>query len=200
MENQITEIAQRIRTMREILEISPETMAEQLGISIEDYREYESGHRDFSFTFLYGCAKIFGIDLVELITGETPRLSFYTIVRSDCGLPIKRRAGFTYNHLAYSFKNKKAEPFLVKAPFRADEQDKPIALSQHNGQEFDYIISGSLKVAMEDHVEVLHAGDSIYYDSGHGHGMIATGNEDCVFLALVFGEKEENENETGKSL
>lgn len=200
MENQITEIAQRIRAMRDILEISPETMAAQLGLSIESYLEYESGNKDFSFTFLFGCAKIFGIDLVELITGETPKLSFYTIVRRDCGLPIKRREGFTYNHLAYSFKHKKAEPFLVRAPFRAEEQDKPIALSHHKGQEFDYILSGSLKVAMEDHIEVLNAGDSIYYDSGHGHGMIAAGGEECVFLALVFGEKEENENESEKSL
>ncbi len=200
MENQITEIAQRIHAMRDILEISPEAMAARLGVSVEDYIEYESGRRDFSFTFLYGCAKIFGIDIVELITGETPKLSFYTIVRHDCGLPIKRREGFTYNHLAYSFKHKKAEPFLVKAPFRAEEQNEPIALSHHKGQEFDYIISGSLKVAMEDHIEILHAGDSIYYDSGHGHGMIATGGEECVFLALVFGEKEEKKNEFDKSL
>ena len=195
MENQLIEIAQRIKTMREILEISHETMAEQLGISKEDYLEHESGNRDFSFTFLYGCAKIFGIDIVELITGEAPKLSFYTIVRKNSGLPIKRRAGFTYNHLAYSFKNKKAEPFLVKAPYSEEAQHQPIALSQHEGQEFDYILSGSLKVAMEDHVEVLHEGDSIFYDSGHGHGMIACGGEECVFLALVLGEKEENDNE-----
>ena len=31
----------------------------------------------------------------------------------------------------------------------------------------------------------------IYYDSGHAHGMIATGGEDCVFLAVVM--KDEND-------
>jgi len=195
MEYQITEIAQRIRTMRDIMEIPAAEMAERLGVSEADYNEYESGTRDFSFTFLYGCARIFGIDIVELITGETPRLSFYTIVRKGSGLPIKRREGFTYNHLAFNFKNKKAEPFLVKAPFRPEEQDKPIALSRHRGQEFDYILSGSLKVAMEDHVEILTEGDSIYYDSGHGHGMIACGGGECTFLALVFGEKEDGSDE-----
>lgn len=60
----------------------------------------------------------------------------------------------------------------MTAPYFEEEQEAPIHLSTHVGQEFDYIISGSLKVAMEDHIEILHAGDAIYYDSGPGtrHG------------------------------
>ena len=64
MEYQITEIAQRIRTMRDIMEIPAAEMAERLGVSEADYNEYESGTRDFSFTFLYGCARIFGPSLL----------------------------------------------------------------------------------------------------------------------------------------
>ena len=73
----------------------------------------------------------------------------------------------------------------MRAPYLPEEQDQPIHLSFHEGQEFDYILKGSLKVAMEDKIEVLGEGDAIYYDSGHGHGMIATGGEECVFLAVV---------------
>ena len=58
-------------------------------------------------------------------------------------------------------------------------------LSKHEGQEFDYIISGSLKVQMDKYTEVLKEGDAIYYNSGRAHGMIATGGEDCKFLAVV---------------
>ena len=79
----------------------------------------------FSFTFLYQCAKLFGVDMVELVTGENPRLSFYSIVRKDEGLPIKRRAGFNYQHLAYLFKNKTCEPFLVTAPYSESEPADP---------------------------------------------------------------------------
>ena len=42
---------------------------------------------------------------------------------------------------------------------------------------------------------MLEAGDAIYYDSGHGHGMIATGGEDCEFLALVLEEKHKKDRE-----
>ena len=191
METKLIEIAQRIRTLRDILEISPEEMAAQTSVSLDEYIKMESGESDFSFTFLYECSKIFGVDLMEIVTGENPKLSFYSIVRKGTGLPIKRREGFTYQHLAYLIKERTAEPFLVTAPYRQDEQDKPIHLSHHKGQEFDLILKGSLKCALEGHVEVLHEGDAIYYDSGKGHGMIATGGEECTFLAVVLKDEEE---------
>ena len=184
-EQKLQEIAQRIRTMREILEIPVAEMAQQTGVSAEEYLANENGRVDFSFTFLYNCAKAFGVDIIELLTGEAPRLSFYSIVRKGEGLKINRRKGFTYNHMAYRFSNKVAEPFLVTAPYSEEEQEQPIHLSQHDGQEFDFILSGQLKVQMEGHIEYMGPGDAIYYDSGHAHGMIATGGEDCVFLAVV---------------
>ncbi|MBQ1237626.1 MAG: cupin domain-containing protein [Oscillospiraceae bacterium] len=191
MENKLMEIAFRIRELRDILEFTPEEMAEATATSVEEYLEYESGSKDFSFTFLYQCAKKFGVDMVELVTGENPRLSFYSIVRKDEGLPIKRRAGFNYQHLAYLFKNKTCEPFLVTAPYQEEVQNEPIHLSYHKGQEFDYVIEGELKIQLEDHTEILHAGDAIYYNSGHGHGMIATGGKECKFIAVVLKEEEE---------
>lgn len=194
MEARIMEIAQRIRELREILELSVEEMARRTGTTVEEYILCESGESDFSFTFLYQCAKVFGVDLMELVTGEKPKLSFYSIVRKGEGLPIKRRAGFSYNHLAYLFKDKSCEPFLVTAPYREEEQDQEIHLSYHKGQEFDYILSGRLKVRLEDHIHILEAGDAIYYDSGHGHGMIAAGGEDCRFLAVVLKDEDEEEN------
>ena len=185
MEDKIAAIAQRIRTLREILELTPEEMAEVTGVTLEEYQKKEAGEDDFSFTFLYKCAERFGVDIVEILTGESPKLSFYSIVRRGKGLPIERRKGFTYNHMAYLFEHKLCEPFVVTAPYSAEEQEQPVALSYHEGQEFDFILKGSLKVAMEDHIEILGEGDAIYYDSGHGHGMIATGGEDCTFLAVV---------------
>lgn len=191
MESKILEISMRIRELREILNITPEAAAAATGCSVEEYLTHESGEKDFSFTFLYQCAKLFGVDMVELMTGENPRLSFYSVVRAGEGLPIRRRAGFHYQHLAYLFKNKLCEPFLVTAPYNADDQEKPITLSYHNGQEFDFVLEGELKVQLEDHTEVLKAGDAIYYDSGHGHGMIATGGQNCRFIAVVLKEEEQ---------
>ena len=191
MNEQVLQIAERIRGLRIILDITTAEMAEVCSTSEEDYISHENGELDFSFTFLYKCAKRFGVDITEIITGEKPNLSFYSIVRKNEGLPIKRRKGFDYQHLAALFKEKISEPFLVTAKYDAEAEKNEIELSTHQGEEFDYIIEGSLKVRLENHTGALNEGDCIYYNSGHGHGMIATGGKDCKFLAIVMSKNEE---------
>lgn len=193
MDTSIIEIAERIKGLRELSDYTPEEVAEAVNVPLEKYLEYESGTCDLSFTFLNNVAAKLGVDIVELLTGENPHLSRYCVVRKGKGLNITRRKGFKYEHLGYRFKNKLAECFLVKAPYIEEEQDKPIIMSRHAGQEFDYIISGSLKCQFCGQTEILNAGDSVYYNSAENHGMIATGGEECVFLAItIHGPNKEN--------
>lgn len=171
------------------MDIPVSEMAKVCNTTEEDYIAHENGEIDFSFTFLYNCAKHFGVDITEIITGDKPKLSFYSITRNGEGLPIERRKGFKYQHLAMMIKNRVSEPFLVTAKYDKEAENSEIQLSFHEGQEFDYIISGKLKVRLESHIEILNEGDCIYYDSGHGHGMIAVDGKDCVFLAVVLEKK-----------
>ena len=48
----LKEIGLRLSDMREICEISPEDMAKRLNVSLDDYRSYERGERDFQISFL----------------------------------------------------------------------------------------------------------------------------------------------------
>jgi transcriptional regulator with XRE-family HTH domain len=185
METPIAEVTTRIRTLREDLGISTAQMAEATGRTVTQYEAQESGGEDLSFTFLYKAARRLGVDVIEILTGESPHLTQYSVVRKGEGLQIRRRAGFEYLHQAPFFKNKFCEPFIVTAPYLEEEQDKPIHLSRHRGQELDYIINGRLRFSYEDRIEELGPGDTLLYDSGRGHGMIATGGEPCVFLAVV---------------
>lgn len=185
MEPRIVEVAKRLRAMREDMGLSTAEMAEVAGVAEPEYLAAETGEQDLSFTFLFRCAEKFGVDMIELLTGESPHLAGYSVVHAGEGLSIRRRAGFEYLHLAPNFSHKLAEPFMVTAPYIEAEQDEPIHLSYHDGQELDHIVSGRLRFAYEDHVEDLGPGDTIYYDSGRGHGMIAIGGEPCKFLAIV---------------
>lgn len=191
MEPNIKEVAGRIRALREDIGLTMQEMADATGRSVAEYAAQESGEQDLSFTFLYKCAEKFGVDVIELLTGENPHLTGYSLTRADDGLSIKRRAGFEYLHKAPHFKNKLAEPFLVTAPYLEEEQNAPIHLSRHAGQEIDYILSGRMRFAYEDHVEELEAGDMLMYDSGRGHGMIAIGGSPCKFLAIVMKPGED---------
>ena len=184
MENKLREIAERLVALREIMGLTTAEMAKRTDVTEDEYITFESGESDFSFTFIHKCAQTFGVDATDILKGSSPTLSSFSVTKAGDGLPIVRRKGFSYNNLAPLFKEKTAEPFVVTATYHADEQDKPIKLGTHEGQEFDYVLEGQLKVQIDDHIEVLSKGDSIYYNSGTPHGMVAY-NGDCKFLAIV---------------
>ena len=115
LQNEISQIAERLRGLRQMTDTTPEEMAQVTDTAVEEYLRLEEGEEDFSFTFLYNCAKHLGVDLTELITGEMPKLSFFTVVRRGEGMPIRRRAGFEYQHLAYLLRGC-ASPFRSKLP------------------------------------------------------------------------------------
>ena len=189
MEPNIKEVAGRIRALREDMDLTLQEMAEATGRSTAEYAAQESGEEGYQPSCT--SAPKFGVDVIELLTGENPHLTGYSLTREGAGL-IKRRAGFEYLHKAPHFRHKLAEPFVVTAPYLEEEQEAPVHLSRHEGQELDFIISGQMRFAYEDHEEILNPGDVVMYDSGRGHGMIATGGEPCVFLAIVMkpeGEK-----------
>ena len=88
---QLAEVAERIRTMREIIGLSEEEMAQRTGVTLEEYRGFESGEHDFSFTFIFKCAERFGIDPTDLIKGKTIdealKLTNKAVVEALEGLP-----------------------------------------------------------------------------------------------------------------
>ncbi len=185
MNYNIKDVSGRLKAARECLDVTVEQMAKDTSVSVEEYIALENGEKDFSLSFLNEAAEALGVELIELLTGNTPNLKKYSIVRKDKGLPIERRKRFAYQHLAYLFKNKQIEPLMVIAPYDEKEQNNEIYLSSHDGQEMDYILSGSLKFQIGNQVEILNEGDCIYYDSSNPHGMIATGGQDCRFLAIL---------------
>ena len=70
------------------------------------------------------------------------------------------------------------------------EQDPPGTVKQahsHEGQEFDYVLEGYLKIVLGGNELLLGPGDSLYYDSSLPHAMYAV-ETDCRFIAVVIKE------------
>ena len=191
LEFKIMEMAKRIADLREIVGLSVEEMAQKTGISEEEYLACEAGQRDLNFAFLYRCALALKVDVTDIIEGSSPRLAGYTVTRRGEGQRIEEAHGLRYYNLAASFKNRIAEPLYVVTEYNEEAQNADIELTAHEGQECDIIIKGALKVQVGNHVEVLHAGDSIYYDSSVPHGMIAVEGDECTFYAIVLNPQGE---------
>ena len=183
--NQLLDVAQRIREMRGIVGYSIPTMAELTEISAEQYRLYESGTVDLPFTFMHKCAKVFGLELTELLEGRSAKLSGYTVTRRGKGMVTASEDGITIQDMAPMFRKKLATPYWVTYEYDEQLQDKPIHTVTHAGQEFDLVIKGAMRIRIGENEEVLHEGDSIFYKSSTPHGMIAIDGEDCVFLSMI---------------
>ncbi|MBE5757199.1 MAG: cupin domain-containing protein [Clostridiales bacterium] len=197
---QLSEIATRIKELRDIMGFSIEEMAEKTDTTNEQYISYESGEVDIPFSFIHKCAIAFGVQMTELLEGKTAKLTSYTVTRKGNGQKTAKEDGIDIANLAPKFKKKLAEPYYVKYEYLASAQNKPIHQTTHSGQEFDLVLKGSLKVQIGDHVEVLEEGDSIYYNSSTPHGMIAIGGKDCEFLAVVMSGEETEETVVRKSV
>ena len=195
--NQLNAIASRLREMREIMGWTVEEMAEKTDVTPEEYRQYEAARADMPFTFILKSAQAFNMELTELLEGHNAFLSSYTVTRRGKGESTAREEGIAISNLAPKFKDKIAEPYWVRYEYSEKQQMEPIHLTTHQGQEFDLVLSGSLKVQVGEHTEILHEGDSIYYNSSLPHGMIAVDGKDCVFCAVVLpGETREETQQT----
>ena len=183
--NQLMDVALRIREMREIVGYSVAEMAEKTEISQELYREYEAGTADLPFTFMHKCAKIFGLELTELLEGHSAKLSGYAVTRKGKGMVTASEDGITIQDMAAMFRQKLATPYYVTYEYSEDLQDEPIHTTTHDGQEFNLVLKGSMRIKVGEHEEVLREGDSIFYKSSTPHGMIAIDGEKCVFLSMI---------------
>ena len=191
LDYRLQEMSARIRELREIEGLSAEEMARKTDVSLDEYIACENGKSDLTFAFIYRCALAFNVDVTDIIEGTSPTLASYTVTRKGDGKRIEKAHGMVYYNLASTFKNRIAEPLLVNASFSEDAQRKDIELTTHDGQECDIVIKGALMVQIGSHKEILHEGDSIYYDSSTPHGMIAVEGEDCLFYAIVLNPSGE---------
>lgn len=185
MQEKLKQIASRIRELRDILQIAPQEMAKTLGIELGEYERFESGTVDIPVGILYQIAQRCDVELSSLLTGEEPRLHAYCLTRAGKGVSVNRRHAYGYQALAANFRDKQAEPFLVTVEPHAHAADGHSALNSHPGQEFDYVLEGTLQITLGTHELVLEAGDSLFFDSGVPHGMKALNNQNAKFLALI---------------
>ena len=192
--DKLKEVAKRIREMREICDITETDMAKKTEVSLEDYKAYENGELDFPFTFIHKCSLAFGIGITDLLEGQSAHLSSYTVTRKGQGQETAKEDGIEIQNLAPLFRKKIAEPYWVRYEYSEELQSKPIHLTKHSGQEFDFVMSGRLKVQIGENVEYLSEGDSIYYNSSTPHGMIAVDGRDCLFVAVVLPGEDIKEN------
>jgi len=184
MDEQIKQIGERLRGLRDVLEIPAEEVAALCGISVEEYNKMESGESELSVSNLQKISKKYGISLDVLMFGEEPRMHAYFLTRKGKGMSVERRKAYKYQSLASGFRGRKADPFIVLV--EPKPADAPRETNSHPGQEFNMVLDGAMELHIGNKTLTLNEGDSIYFDATQPHGMRALNDKPVKFLAIIF--------------
>ena len=184
MDEQLKLIGQRLRGLRDVLDIKAEEVAALCGITVDRYEQMEKGESELSVANLQKIAKKYGVSLDVLMFGEEPKMSAYFLTRKGQGKSVERRKAYLYESLASGFRGRKADPFIVTVEPKPD--DAPREVNSHAGQEFNMVIEGRMELTIGSKVLTLEEGDSIYFDATQPHGMRCLDDKHVRFLAIIF--------------
>jgi transcriptional regulator with XRE-family HTH domain len=92
---------------------------------------------------------------------------------------------YAYHSLAFGKKHRNMEPFLVE--FEPRQCDKGLQVS-HEGEEFLFLLEGSLELHYGEQIMTMEPGDSVYYDSAEPHGYISTGDGPTRAVAVIYSK------------
>ena len=176
MDEQLKQIGERLRGLRDVLDIPVSEMAETIGMDTEKYEKIEAGELDITISNLMKIAHKYGVSTEELIFAESPHMKSYYV-------SIERTKAYKYQSLVGGFVGHKADVFIVTV------EPKPgvrtIYKNSHPGQEFNLILEGKMELYIGGKTIILEEGDSIYFDATKPHGMLAIGDKSVKFLAFT---------------
>lgn len=181
MNTQIKQIAERLRGLRDSLDMSVAQAAAKSGVTEAEFRTYESGESDIPISFICQVAQTFGVATTSLLSGDEPHAKAFFVTRKGTGASVERRKAYKYQTLASGFLHAGMEPFEVTV----EPDGLPLSLNTHQGQEFNYVLEGSLLLHIAGSELTLNEGDCIYFDATMPHGMKAQGNKKVKFLAII---------------
>lgn len=183
MNEQIKQIAARLRGLREVLELTEQEVADSCRLTLEEYKEMESGRVDISVSALQAISRRYGISLDVLMFGQEPKMNSYFLTRAGSGVSVERTKAYKYEALASGFRGRKVDPFIVTV--EPAPEGTPIHLNSHEGQEMNLLLEGHLLVRLGDKDVELFPGDSLYFDSLLPHGLKALDGKAVKLLAVI---------------
>jgi len=182
-------IGEKIKQMRQSKQLSVQDLAEKTGLSKALISQIEREQVSPPISTLLKVAASLGTDIGFFFQEEAqnPKTA---VVRRDERLLSQRRQvqgkahlGYTYEALAFKKAFKHMEPFLVT--FDPKEEDEVIRFS-HDGEEFAFLLEGSLEFTTDTEKIVLEPGDSLYFDSNQLHGFRALKGSPARALVTVY--------------
>ena len=159
------------------------------GVSITTISRAERGQLALSYEKFSALGRALRMDMGSMFaeTGVPARpFAGPVLTRAGEGV-VYRGLSFSYEFLGTSAVGKQMSPIL--GTVHARQIDGPEDYARHPGEEFVYVLTGSIEVHFENGKTVqLKRGDSLYFDSRVGHAYISTSRQLAKVIGVITSE------------
>jgi len=182
-----------VRNLRQQKGWTLRKMSESVGIPLSTLAKVEQDKLSLTYDKLQQFTSRLGLTMAEFLAHETtahPQLPVVTARRSVTGSGNSVNVAtpnYEYEYLCADLREKRMVPILTR--IRAHTLDEFGNLVRHQGEEFVYVLEGSIEVYLQFYTPVtLTAGQGIYLDSTMGHAYVAKDCESALVLGVCSSE------------
>ena len=182
-----------IRSLRQERGWTLRQMSEKVGIPLSTLAKVEQDKLSLTYDKLQQFTSRLGLTLAEFLAHDTSARTASPVVtaRRSLGSPGNSVNVATPNYdseyLCADLREKRMVPIISR--IRAHSLDEFGKLVRHQGEEFIYVLEGSIEVYLQFYTPVtLTAGQSIYIDSTMGHAYVAKDCDSALVLAVCSSE------------
>lgn len=172
-------VGERIRILRSVQNRTLQEVADKCGLSKSMISKIENDKTIPSVATLVKIAQTLGTNISQLLEQDSWDRAVVTTLEEAEKKLVKTEKGYHIFPYASVYHEKKMQPFLFVA--RKGEVI-PHEVS-HEGEEFVFVVAGSMKMQVGDTEYVLKTGDSLYFNALQKHGIIPI-SEEVTYLDI----------------
>jgi len=181
------DVGRHIRELRRQSNMNLQTLSERTGLSVSTLSKLENNLIELTYNKLVSISEGLGVNVPELLF--TDQKASRRPDRPGARRSITRKSdrvaynsdNYDYGYLNTDLSKKTMAPVIAQVKARTLEEFGPLAV--HPGEEFIFVLSGSVEVHTEEYEPVvLDKGDSMYFDASMPHAVIGLGKKPAEIM------------------
>ncbi|MBE3639107.1 helix-turn-helix domain-containing protein [Mangrovicoccus algicola] len=178
------EVGRRLRARRKECGWTLGDLSERSGVSVPAISKIEIGQSSPSFDTLMRLIRPLQLNFVEILDPPTESAPSGRLTSTRIG-EAERHSTDHYDYEVHSSNLRGKVMVPLKMRIRTHEVPPPDEWSIHRGEEYIYVLSGTLGLHTQHYAPlVLKVGESAYLDSTMRHAFTSEGPEDAEILSI----------------
>ena len=177
---EMARLGSRLRDLRAVRGWTQEELARRAGLSKSYLSRIEDGDRQPSLASLLSLSQAFDVPLAALFAAPAAEKAHCVVLRGGA-VPAQTGNGLRYTPLSLTDAPMSMQPIRVVVP--AGREDG--AGYRHDGEEWLFVLSGTLRLALADETYTLHPGDTAHFDARVPHRLSALNGTDAELILVA---------------